>query len=194
MTFVVVYLVIVTLYLITNHHALDSARTLPLTFIDIFVPFLPWTGWIYSTVYLMPFVMVQQTTDREHFRIFVGSFIVAAIIVISTFIFYPTVYPRPLIGEIGVSSLALYLIQIVDSPANCFPSGHVTFGFLSAFCWGYTQPKYRNAALIWALIVSVSTLTTKQHYVWDIIVGYGLARVIYKFSEILFLKRGEVYE
>lgn len=152
-----------------------------MTIVDVKTPFLPWTAWIYISVYIFPLsvgFIVNRDADVKP--------IVLAYVLMSTacalcFIFFPTSYPRPLI-QTGDSALALRLVRFLDTPANCMPSQHVALGFLSAFFVQRYYRKWGNAALLVGILIAFSTLTTKQHYLWDVIAGYFLARVTYSLS------------
>jgi membrane-associated phospholipid phosphatase len=92
------------------------------------------------------------------------------------FLVYPTILPRPT-GEIGEGFFAWFLRSIYDAdpPRNCFPSLHVATVFVSALsCWRVHRG-VGLAAGLWASLIALSTLFTKQHYIADVISGIFLA-------------------
>jgi membrane-associated phospholipid phosphatase len=76
----------------------------------------------------------------------------------------------------------------MDTPANCCPSLHVSTAFLTAFIFidsssegGVRRERrgYLAIYLVWAFAIAVSTLTTKQHYLVDVVTGFVLALAHY---------------
>jgi hypothetical protein len=100
------------------------------------------------------------------------TFSVAISIHVLFWTLWPTTYPRPPAPAGGTLTQDLYLLLIYwDSPANCFPCGHITVPSLLVYFIGREQP--RKAFWIWPMwaILSISILTTKQHYLWDLMGG-----------------------
>jgi hypothetical protein len=64
-----------------------------------------------------------------------------------------------------------------DSPECCFPSSHVIVPLLACFALRVDKSLGRWWPLVAASVVicCFSILTTKQHYVWDLIGGTGVA-------------------
>jgi membrane-associated phospholipid phosphatase len=176
--FLLTYVYVISLYILTNRLTLGQGHLLPLTPLDIKVPFWPWTGFIYVSVYVFPLsVGVLVDNDKDVMPI-VLSFMGMATVCIAAFIFYPTIYPRPPIDGQGWA-VALKLVRFLDTPANCLPSQHVALGFLSSFYVQRYRKTFGNIALLVSVLIAISTLTTKQHYVWDVVAGYALARVTF---------------
>jgi len=176
------YFYVFLTYLISNHFDFVGSHHLPLNYIDIRTPFLPWTGWIYVMVYVLPLMVGVFVENDEDIRRVVFSFCLMATLCTLVFIFYPTVYPRPHLPDTGWASFPLIMVRRLDTAKNCFPSQHVAGAFLSALFVCRLRPRWGVFAILLAVLISISTLTTKQHYVWDVIVGYVMARVIYRIS------------
>ncbi len=176
--FSLTYLYVIALYLFTNRFTLTSAHFLRMSIVDIRTPFLPWTAWIYILIYIFPLLVGFMCTRDQDVKPIVLSYLSLATVCTLCYLFYPTVFPRPpMTGD--QNDLALDLVRFLDTPANCLPSQHVALGFLSAFFVQRYDRKIGNWSLILGILIAVSTLTTKQHYLWDIVTGYFLARVIY---------------
>lgn len=159
---------------------------LPLTAIDRAVPFMPWTGWIYATVYPFPLLAVALVQDDRGVRTILSAFLGVTTVLFAVFLLYPTVYPRPDWTGGGFLSLPLALIYRIDLPRNCLPSGHVTAAFLTAFAVRQCRPRLGAVLVFWAAVISVSTLTTKQHYFWDVISGVLLSAAGYAAAHLYF--------
>lgn len=134
--------------------------------------------WIFA--FLPVFVVRQPALTRRA--------MLAALTVIGAayvgFLAYPTVLPRsePL-GE-GFFAKSLEVNYSLDPPYNCFPSLHVAWAFVAALTCYRVHRGVGLVALVWAAIIGVSTLYTKQHYVVDVIGGIAIAYASY----LLFLR------
>jgi membrane-associated phospholipid phosphatase len=188
--FTLTYIYVTILYVLTNRLTFASAHQLPLTWVDLRMPFLPWTAWIYVSVYVSP-LLVGWVIDRDQdVKPIVLSFMAMTTLCAAVFVFYPTAYPRPHLDvPIGgspwsLNNLALHLVRLLDTPANCMPSQHVALAFLSAFYVQRYRKNLGNVFLILGVAIAISTLTTKQHYVWDVVVGYFLARLTFIFTQL----------
>ncbi len=167
------------LYFASNHQTFVPAHALPLTLVDERTPFLPWTGWIYAAVFVMPlFACLSVKTDAD-VRALVLAFAGMTTVDTLVFIIYPTVYPRPPMDAGTLAALPLAVVRIFDTAKNCFPSQHVSAAFLTALFLRRLSRPWGAAALALAVAISISTLTTKQHYLWDVIAGAGMAGSAY---------------
>ena len=74
------------------------------------------------------------------------------------------------------------MLYAMDAADNLFPSIHC---LTSWFCYIAVQDNknvprwYRCFSLVMALLICVSTLTTKQHVIVDVVAGVFLARVCF---------------
>ena len=71
------------------------------------------------------------------------------------------------------------MIYSSDVKYNCLPSLHVAQCFLAAFTCSRVHRGVGAAAAVWASLVALSTLYTKQHYVLDVVTGIVLAGLAY---------------
>jgi membrane-associated phospholipid phosphatase len=162
-------------YAFIGRNHLREQSLLPLTVIDRMAPFLPWTVWVYHSQALLLLTSIWLLDTTTRFNRFLYSTVLASILSFSVFIVYPTALPRnPVTGE-GLTAMALRLLYSVDPPSNCFPSLHISLAVLGAL--GILQ--HRNLAgiiaCIWTTLIMIATLTTKQHYLVDVIAGFGVA-------------------
>jgi membrane-associated phospholipid phosphatase len=92
------------------------------------------------------------------------------------FVLYPTTFPRelfPLEGVEGFSAASLSWFREFDRPTNCLPSMHVASCMMVTLPFWAKQRRLFWTFLGWSLAISVATLTTKQHYVVDVVTGAG---------------------
>ena len=151
---------------------------------DRLVPFLPWTVSIYFGCYLFWCInyylcAAQEQTERDRF--FCADALAKGICFV-LFLLVPATNIRPeIIGETIWDTL-MKLLYRIDAADNLFPSIHCLVSWL---CWiGVRKRKgipvlYRQFSLVMAVAVSISTLTTRQHVLADVIGGIVLAEVSY---------------
>lgn len=173
-----------TIYLVTNRYHLFEPQLLPFSWIDEVAPFLPWTVWIYVSEYILFPAAYFTSKDSENLTRYAYAFIALQISSVFIFVFWPTTYPRelfPLIKE-NTDPFTYYLfsyIRAADTPASCAPSLHVSSCYLTSFIFIREQRKKFGFFFLWATLVGASTLTTKQHYIIDVIFGLVMAVSIY---------------
>jgi len=159
-----------------------SAHLLPLTAVDRGAPFWPWTGWIYACVFFMPLLPCFIARTDDDVRRLCFSFAGMTTVCSAVFFLYPTAYPRPEMQAAGLAGWPLAVVRALDTARNCLPSQHVAAAFLSAFHIRRHRRGLAGAALALAVAISASTLTTKQHYLWDVLAGFLTAVLAYRLS------------
>ena len=163
------------------------AELLPLTTIDTWIPFLPWTIWIYGSgtkAALLAWLMVPD--GRAGRRLFFTLALVS-VVTCTFFVLWPTTYPRELypLPPGDTATLREFAdLRSADSPTNCFPSLHVALAWGLALNWAGFLRKGRWAPvawapIVWAAAVSIGTLTTKQHYVVDVPAGAAIGVAVW---------------
>lgn len=181
---IVVALCAAALYLLPNRMAGSEAIALPLTYADRQVPFWPWTGWIYASVYAFLAIAFVGMRDLAVASRFLYACLFAQIVAAAVFVAFPTVYPREMFPlPYGASASDVELVGFwrgLDTPANCFPSLHVSTCMLCFAAYG-SGPlrRFRYAAAAAAALLVASTLTFKQHYVVDLVGGAALGLASY---------------
>ena len=156
---------------------------------DRSIPLMPWTIIIYFGCYLhwaANYLICAAHNSREKYRFFTAEMLAKGISML-IFLLIPTTAIRPQITGTGLWNDLMRLLYTIDSADNLLPSLHCV---ASWFCWiGIRKRKdipafYRYFSLVFALAVCVSTLTTKQHVILDVIVGVLLAEVCYLIAGI----------
>jgi hypothetical protein len=173
-------------YLGTNRFHLREPRLLPMTWVDANVPFVPATVWMYDSAFLYfaaVYLLMREDLDAldRYYRSFVGLVLASGLI----FLIWPTSYPRglyPLPADLNAATAAaLELLRRADTPANCCPSLHVSGVCLSAFVVFDRKKRGRTVFFaVWAALIALTTLTTKQHYLLDAVSGFAMAVFFYR--------------
>ncbi len=172
-------LVFVFLYMLVGKFYLGTPRFLPLTWVDNNTPFLLWTFWIYVSDYLFLMVAAILCPTPKSFSKFRQAFWTVVFLHIAIFFFFPTEIQRPEIIDTSISGYIGRFIHTADGTVNCFPSLHVSLTLLSALVISQYQRRFTIPAFIWGLAIVASTLTTKQHYWYDVIGGTVVAFTIF---------------
>ncbi|OFZ55288.1 MAG: hypothetical protein A2428_09095 [Bdellovibrionales bacterium RIFOXYC1_FULL_54_43] len=172
------------LYLTSNHFHFFPPQYLPMSWVDQVVPFVPLTIWIYLSEYLFFVTIYFLCKDMANANKYLYSFFACQTVSVLIFWIWPTTYPRelfPLIREQldPLTYFAFNALRSADTPANCCPSLHVSSVYLSSFIYLDDQPKKFPLFFIWASLIALSTLTTKQHYLIDVVAGLFMAMTFY---------------
>ena len=114
------------------------------------------------------------------------GYVLVILLSYAVFLLYPTSAPRlETVAVTGFSTWTLQALYGMDPPYNCFPSLHVAYSFVAAFACRRVHRGVGLAAIVWASLIAISTLFTKQHYVADVIGGTVAALL----AQLLFLRR-----
>ena len=183
--------VFVALYLLSGTFHLGQAGYLPLSELERDIPMLDWTIWIYAATFPLIFKMVYEIQCEQAFNKAFYSFYILLALSIVVFIIYPVAYPRemyPLMPGQTLHYSMFWLIRSIDAPTNCFPSLHVSLSYLFSFFVFHESRSKGIFYFLFATAIAVSTLTTKQHYIVDVVAGFilafGVYIVFYHFTEI----------
>ena len=163
-------------YLVISAFNRGQTQHLPELALDRMVPLQPAWAPVYLSYFVFPFLPVLIMRQEEQIRRTFLAWLMVWVVGYACFLVYPTMLPRP-VGEIGEGFFAWFLRGVYDGdpPRNCFPSLHVATPFVAALsCWRVHRG-VGVAALVWASLIALSTLFTKQHYVADVIAGILLA-------------------
>lgn len=175
-------LAFILLYLLPNHIRLFAPMYLPMFEFENNIPFIDWTIWIYLSDYLFVAVVFTLLKERKNMnQIFYSQML---LLVVSMIIFFllPTTFPRPTVEYTGLTGSLVKLLHSLDTPGNAFPSVHVGFSFLASFGFLREQKNKCWFFMLWAILISLSTLTIKQHYVLDAVSGFLMAIIFYNFG------------
>lgn len=163
----------------------DRAVYMPELALDRAIPVQPiWMlayGSIYIFAFLPVFVVRQPALTR---RAMLAALTVIGLAYVG-FLVYPTVLPRSETVGTGFFARSLEVNYSLDPPYNCFPSLHVAWAFVAALTCYRVHRGVGFVAILWATIIGLSTLFTKQHYIVDVLAGIAIGYIAY----LLFLRR-----
>lgn len=158
------------------------------------IPLVPWMIIPYFPVFyaflgltLIYFAFVKY----DAFFPIVVALILIELVAFAFFIFMPVYMIRPEL-EPGDDVLRnfVWFYYSLDEPYNCFPSLHAALVTALAFWWTKNAEKF-GKFVAWpvAVLVMVSTVFVKQHWIFDEIGGFVLALALCKLVEIVDRKR-----
>lgn len=162
--------------------------------IDSAIPFLPWTIVIYFGCLLFWFFLYRLVAQlpREQADRFFCSNLLGKGICFLVFILFPTAITRPEVTGSSIWDTLIRFLYRVDSPDNLFPSLHCMVSWL---CWAGVRGN-RQVPLFWrfstftmAVLVCLSTLTTRQHVILDVFAGILLSEFCYRLANLPVLRR-----
>jgi membrane-associated phospholipid phosphatase len=163
------------IYFFVNRLQVDPNRRIDLgTELDRKTPYLPLFALVYFSTYIFviqPFFILSNT---RQFYLMLISFVLISLISSLIHATVPSKIERvEQVTTGGLSGWMLGLFQKTCKPYGNFPSMHVGLSVpvvVANFIAG--GPIVGSVMLVWAVLISVSTLYTKQHYVLDVLAGF----------------------
>ncbi len=180
-------------FLLQSVMAIDTSYNL-ITDLDKIIPFIPEFIWIYHTiipVYIFTILLLIQR--RPVFLTAIASTVLASVSMLTFYALFPAFYPRDGYVEASISGFLVELTRSIDGSNNTFPSSHVTFAWLLVLFMSLSEfvKKHKWVQFIyvlWACLISISTVVLKQHFILDVFSGINLAVLCY------FLAKSFVFE
>jgi hypothetical protein len=170
-------------YLASGTFQVGTPVALTPSALDAAMPFASWTIWIYlSQLLLLPAAILSARDDGARSQTFYAM-LVATAGASAVFTLWPTQLERPAVPSSGLTGLAWSALYFADTPNNCMPSLHVALAAIAG--GGLWRAGWRATALVWVSAVALSTLTTKQHIVWDACAGLALAAAAWRLTPSL---------
>lgn len=157
------------------------------TALDRRVPFVPGFVFVYFICYLFWIInyILSAGCGKEFFYRFLSADISARAICFLFYVLLPTTNVRPELTGGGLSVFLVRWLYQMDQPANLFPSIHC---MNSWFCYIVVRGRkdipvwYQRFSFFGAIVVAVSTVCIKQHYLLDIAGGFLLAELMWQLN------------
>ena len=172
-------LLLTGLFVVPERFHLGEPTSLDRSVVDDWIPFLAWTIWVYVSYYLLLILAVWVPKDDKRRSDAAYGLVLAAIIGVVIFTLWPTSVMRQSPGFDGATGFLWRLLFSVDTPVNALPSLHVANTCLATIALWSRRGLWRITVPVWATMVILSTLTTKQHYAIDVLGGLVLATICF---------------
>jgi membrane-associated phospholipid phosphatase len=170
-------------YIVTNQLSILSEPHYLNSEIDMLMPFIDWSIFIYLGVYVIVTVPVIMINREDLLKRVVIGFIILQAVAAFFFLAYPVHMLRPEYSSFSnFTDYTVYAIYNIDNPSNCFPSLHVGNSVYAAYTTYKVNRRMGFVTHIISFLICVTTLTTKQHYIADILMGWFLGYLIYYFA------------
>ncbi|MFA4874989.1 MAG: phosphatase PAP2 family protein [bacterium] len=145
------------------------------------IPFVPIFIFGYILVYVSVLLVYLIFDDWDDWRRAIITFLGATTLAYLFFIFLPVrMSLRPdLTGLTGIGASVSRFYYFIDLPYNCFPSLHVTYPSLATLVSWRHHRIMRWVFAAMTLIVALSVVLVKQHYIADVAGGFLNASLIY---------------
>lgn len=182
-------------YFFVLRNPIVPVRMVPVMDLDKWVPVLPWSVWVYFSLWVyicLPEALMRDLSVLGHYLL--GAALLAGLGLL-VFIVWPTAVPP---WELDWSAYpAIAFLKETDATGNACPSLHVAFAVFSGLWLGTLLRRVEARAAwhcgngCWCLAIVGSTLTTKQHLFWDVVSGALLGALVFVGNR-WWLRRGAV--
>lgn len=170
------------LYFTLLRHPQSTVTVMPLTALDRWIDFAPWSLGLYATLWfyisLVPGLLWSWSEMREYLL----QVTLLGLLGFAVFLFWPTAVPAALIDWSAHPSVAF--LKSIDAAGNACPSLHVAYAVLTGI-WLQRLCRHLGAPVpvqvlnwLWCLGILYSTLATKQHVALDLYAGALLGAVL----------------
>jgi membrane-associated phospholipid phosphatase len=172
-------------YFFTQRHRVRPTRTFRFP-LDERIPFVPGWSWVYSFLYYPAILYLNLiATSPSQFTRMAFSFIVLLAMQVVCFALYPVATPAHWRDQAPAGSASVRFLKFVrhfDGPTNCFPSMHVSVATLTAL---HASSTLGPGAWAFPMLIALSCLLTKQHYLIDLPFGALLGALAYAVYQTL---------
>jgi membrane-associated phospholipid phosphatase len=169
------YLLFCLLYTIAGATPFRKAQALSPSELDRLIPFVAATVWIYMSQFfflLFSVMLLKKAASISRALYAMGA---TSLVSFAVFFIYPTTIRRETAAGEGLTGALFEFLYRIDSSANCFPSLHVSLAWIAAAAVYEEHGRKGRIAFLIAAAISISTLTTRQHYFIDVASGLAVA-------------------
>jgi membrane-associated phospholipid phosphatase len=166
-------------YFWCQRHQLVRPRELKLA-IDEWIPYQPHWVWIYSFLYY-PLILYANLIVQSpgHFTHLAISYLLLLGFQMPFFLLFPVATPedwRKCNRQRSYSERFLAFVQKFDKSSNSFPSMHTSVATLTAL---HLYPSLGVGSWSFPVLIGLSCLFTKQHYLIDLPAGAALGWFVF---------------
>jgi membrane-associated phospholipid phosphatase len=149
--------------------------------LDERIPYWPAWAWVYSFLYYPAILGVNLVMrSSEEFNRVACSYLLLLVLQAAFFLLLPVRTPstwRRVCQGGSASERLLALVQRFDAPTNSFPSMHTSVAMLTAL---HLAGACGAAVFAFPLLIGLSCVLTKQHYLIDVPPGAALGWAVYE--------------
>lgn len=173
-------------YFWVMRHPFFAVTVMPLTWIDEFVPFQPWSFYLYASLWFYISLGTALARDLRELAAFGAASLAMTVVGLGIFMLAPTEIPNFAFDWHQYPSLMF--LKTIDVSGNACPSLHAAFAVFAAFVIHGQLTAVRAertllaSNILWCLGILYSTIATRQHVALDIVAGSvlgGMAAILY---------------
>ncbi|WP_158978414.1 phosphatase PAP2 family protein [Cellulophaga sp. L1A9] len=159
--------------------------------IEKYIPFVSWTVVPYMTSGVFFILVFFLCKTMEELRVLTKRILFICLVSGIFFLLFPLKFSfvKPETTPI-LFDFFFQFIKKVDSPYNEAPSLHIAFAFVFWSVFRNLKNSWRHVAAVWLVLLGLSTLTTYQHHLLDVVTGAVLAQI----SFIVFPAQGTNFQ
>lgn len=161
------------------------ARFLTTRFDDM-ITYDPRWVWIYSGLYYpMILLAAMSVPDWRGFALTCGGFLLLLAIQVTFFLFFPVEIPTSWRVKNRVhwegtwSQRFLDFVWSMDKLRNSMPSMHVSVATMTDLVIWREWPTLGHVGVLFPILIAMSAIKTKQHYVVDVVPGAVLGALVF---------------
>jgi membrane-associated phospholipid phosphatase len=155
--------------------------------VDDRIPYWPRWVWVYSFLYYPVIVAINWTVNSPREFLYVAiSYMVLLAFQMAFFVFMPVSTPtewREMVSDRGYSEKFLLFVQSFDARSNSFPSMHTSVATLTAL---HLYPAFGPWIFAFPVLIALSCIFTKQHYIVDLPAGGVLGWFVFKLYHLFY--------
>lgn len=157
-----------------KHHRTDIA-------LDARLPFVPGFALPYFSAYILGLMGYILMIGHPGLGSVLWGYLFLVVVGSLCYVLFPsTVIRREDMKVTGMSTWMLTQFQKLSGPYNVFPSMHFGYSLFSALVgWHYYGLPTGLVLILWALLIALATLLTKQHYILDLAGGLVVGALAY---------------
>ncbi len=148
--------------------------------VDDWIPYCPHWVWVYSFLYYPIIVYVNAVVKSpRHFLYVIISYVILLVMQMAFFLVFPVETPKEWRDQNqgrNASERFLLFIYRFDARSNAFPSMHTSVAMLTAM---HLFPQLGPWAFLFPVLISISCLFTKAHFLVDLPPGAALGWFAY---------------
>ena len=149
--------------------------------VDEWIPYAPSWVWIYSFLYYPAILYINVVLpSAEEFTRVAASYLLLLLLQAACFVLIPVRTParwRAVNRGRTTAERFLSFVQRFDAPTNSFPSMHTSVAMLTAL---HLEDSLGPAVFAFPVLIGLSCVFTKQHYLIDIPAGAGLGWIVFQ--------------
>ncbi|HMB20532.1 MAG TPA: phosphatase PAP2 family protein [Spirochaetota bacterium] len=152
---------------------------------------------VYVSFYFLPFLLVlllYMKGRKIDFHILASTILLGFFISYIGYYIFPAIGPRftldhlqavPLTGIFTFDFFRGFIFKAGGITRDCFPSGHTLISALTVMLSYKYYRRFAPLSFIWGTLLIISTVYLRYHYVADLVAGFIIAVVVYRYGPTL---------